>query len=182
MKYVNDAVIKAKQLDGKGRQKNEESVLEMLLQIDQNCATHVVSDMIFAGIDTTSSAVASLLYQLALNPEKQNKLIEEVFTLLPEVDSPLNKESLNNSPYFRACLKESMRMNPVIPGLLRASGQDIIIAGYQIPKMVSEYTTIKVLYRKINLVITDRLCNDSYVNRRVVLYKCKQVYSRALDA
>lgn len=42
-----------------------------------------------------------------------------------------------NLPYLRACLKEAMRMMPVVAGNLRATGEDTVIQGYQVPKDVS---------------------------------------------
>lgn len=59
-------------------------------------------------------------------------------TILPNVDSKLNTESLNNLPYMRACIKESMRIQPVVHGNLRATGQDIVLDGYQVPKDVKK--------------------------------------------
>lgn len=58
-------------------------------------------------------------------------------TLLPNPDSPLTPESLNSLPYMRACLKESMRVTPIIAGNVRCAGRDIVLQGYQIPKGVT---------------------------------------------
>lgn len=120
----------------KGDGVNEESILQKLLRIDRKYATLMVFDMIFAGIDTTATTTSIFLYHMAINPDKQAKLTEEIFQMLPEIDSPLTEETLNKMPYFRACLKESMRVQPLVPGHLRASGQNVILNGYQIPKMV----------------------------------------------
>lgn len=56
---------------------------------------------------------------------------------MPHADSKLNPDSLNNSPYLRACFKEATRLSPIILGGLRATGQDIVLQGYQVPKDVS---------------------------------------------
>lgn len=55
---------------------------------------------------------------------------------MPTSDSPLTEESLQNAPYLRACLKESLRLNPIIAGNFRATGQDIVLSGYRVPKGV----------------------------------------------
>lgn len=60
--------------------------------------------------------MADLLYHLAKNPAKQEKLREEILTILPTVDSKLTTTSLNSIPYMRACIKETMRLTPTIPG------------------------------------------------------------------
>lgn len=146
-KYVNEAETALDSISERDGL-NEESILQKLLRIDRRYATLIVFDMIFAGIDTTTATTANFLHRLAVNPEKQDKLIEEVFQLLPEIDSPLTEESLKNAPYFRACLKESMRVQTTVPGLLRTTAQDIVMNGYQVPKNVrtnANYMIFKIL-------------------------------------
>lgn len=77
------------------------------------------------------------MYYLAKNPTAQETLRKEVFNVLPNVDSKLGPDSLNHIPYFKACLKESMRLSPVIGGNQRAAGKDLVLNGYQIPKNVN---------------------------------------------
>lgn len=43
-------------------------------------------------------------------------------------------------PYLKACIKETLRMYPVIIGNGRSLQTDTVIAGYKVPKGVS-YTT-----------------------------------------
>lgn len=153
-KYVNEAVAVMDKMekDGiEGNGLNEESVLQKLLRIDRRYAILMVFDMLFAGIDTTAASSAIFLYHLAKNPDKQAKLSEEIKQMLPEIDSPLTEETLNNMPYLRACIKESMRLQPLIPGHLRAAGQDIILNGYQIPKMVMNYIVCTYNWPDINI-------------------------------
>lgn len=78
----------------------------------------------------------NLLYLLAKHPEKQEKLRAEVFSLLPNVDSKLTPHSLDNSPYFRGALKESMRLLPLNPANIRGAGENFVMNGFQIPKNV----------------------------------------------
>jgi len=57
----------------------------------------------------TSAAVASILYQLALNPEKQEKLYQEIREVLPNPDSHLTAENIETLGYLKACIKETLR-------------------------------------------------------------------------
>lgn len=78
----------------------------------------------------------SCLYHLAQNPDKQDRLRQEVLKHLPTKSSNLTPESLNNMPYTRAVLKEAMRISPVLAGNARQSGRDIVLDGYQVPEGV----------------------------------------------
>ncbi|XP_017482014.1 PREDICTED: probable cytochrome P450 12b2, mitochondrial [Rhagoletis zephyria] len=120
-------------IEAEGR-KEAVSVLEKLLRVDKNIAVVMVIDMLFGGLDTTSSTVIIAIFLLAKNPEKQNILREELRTLLPNVDTPLVAQNLQNIPYLRACIKESMRITPIISGTMRATGRDLVLSGYRVPK------------------------------------------------
>lgn len=77
------------------------------------------------------------LYHLSKNPDKQDKLRQEVFKCLPNKTSKLTADSLNNLPYMRAVLKEAQRLSPVLAGNARKTGRDVVLSGYQVPEGVS---------------------------------------------
>lgn len=68
--------------------------------------------------------MTATLYLLAKNPEKQEKLRDEV----------LSKK--DKRPYLRACIKESFRVMPIVSGNIRLTTKEYNILGYQIPKNV----------------------------------------------
>lgn len=53
--------------------------------------------------------MATTLYYLTTNPDKQEKLYQELKKLLPKKDSPITGEILNELKYTRAVIKEAMR-------------------------------------------------------------------------
>jgi cytochrome P450 family 12 len=75
-----------------------------------------------------------VIYSLAKNPEKQEKLRAEIRQVLPEKNSPLTADNMRNMPYLRAVIKEALRMLPPASGTIRAAGQELVIQGYQIPQ------------------------------------------------
>ncbi|XP_015120970.1 cytochrome P450 CYP12A2 [Diachasma alloeum] len=113
---------------------DERSVLESLLSIDEQTAYIMALDMLTAGIDTTGNATGTLLYHIAINHRVQEKLRAEVENLLTEKISPVTYDILNNIPYLKACIKESLRLIPIAIGNLRTMQKDVVIGGYQIPK------------------------------------------------
>lgn len=115
---------------------HEAGVLEKLIKIDKHVAFVMVLDSLIAGVDTTTTGLVSVLYGLAKNPEKQEILREEVLKILPEKSSKLTTQSLNSIPYLRAVVKEALRLHPPINGNVRATVQDLVVKGYQIPKDV----------------------------------------------
>ncbi|XP_004932126.1 cytochrome P450 CYP12A2 isoform X1 [Bombyx mori] len=122
MMYINHARKKLEQR-GYDIPEEEKSVLEKLIAIDEKVAVMMASEMLLAGIDTVSFVTTSLLFNLAMNQKVQDKLREEIRT----------SES-NYKRYFRACLKEALRLRHVVPANLRRTHRDHIVGGYYIPK------------------------------------------------
>lgn len=116
---------------------HEAGVLEKLMKIDKHVAFVMVLDSLIAGIDTTTTGVVSVLYQLAKHPDKQEKLRKEILRILPEKSSKLTTNSMTSLPYLRAVIKEALRIQPPISANAREAGVDLVIQGYQIPKGVS---------------------------------------------
>ena len=78
-----------------------------------------------------------VLYHLAKNAPKQEKLWREIQSCLPNEDDRITWETLTNMSYLKAVIKESMRLNPISIGVGRILPEDSVIAGYLIPKDVS---------------------------------------------
>ncbi|XP_052737947.1 cytochrome P450 CYP12A2 isoform X2 [Bicyclus anynana] len=117
--FINKSIEKLKD---KGTANEEKGVLEKLLEIDYKTAVIMANDMLFAGVDTTANTIIGALFLLAKNPEKQNKLREEILS---------KQEKL---PYLRACIKETMRLLPVVGGNFRQTTKEYNVMGYKIPK------------------------------------------------
>ncbi|GLV43434.1 Cytochrome P450 301a1 [Carabus blaptoides fortunei] len=133
-KNMDEAIEQLKKQDGVERKQAEMSILEQLLKKDKKIALAMIFDMLLAGIDTTSRTVAAALYFLAKNQQAQERLRAEVRSVLPNKDSPVTKDALNNMPYLKAVIKETTRMAPIGTGNMRQMTKDIVLSGYQIPK------------------------------------------------
>lgn len=134
MKHVNIALDNLKNVE----ENNEMSVLQrvLMLENDPKVAAILALDLFLVGIDTTSNAVASILYQLATHEDIQDILFEEVVRHLPDIYCTVDNNKLEQMTYLKACIKETMRMYPVVIGNGRCTTKDCVIGGYQIPKGV----------------------------------------------
>ncbi|XP_037048220.1 cytochrome P450 CYP12A2-like isoform X1 [Bradysia coprophila] len=132
--FVDKAIDNLEKNPNRRDEDREPSVLEKLLKVDRHVALVMALDMLLAGVDTTSASSTNCLYYLAKNPEKQEKLRKEVQAIPVDANGKLMPSSFQSVPYLRACIKEAMRMAPIIPGTTRAPVKDIVIKGYKIPK------------------------------------------------
>ena len=57
----------------------------------------------------TSPTTVGQLYCLATNPDKQEKLYEEIKKVAPNKDEPVTNEMLSRLPYLKGCIKEGFR-------------------------------------------------------------------------
>lgn len=92
-------------------------------------------ELLAGGIDTTSTAAIFTLYQLAKNPEHQEKLRN----LLKKEESEMqNKDDYNRersefSKHLKACVWEALRLNPLTYANMRKTEKDLVFSGYSVP-------------------------------------------------
>ncbi|KAM3591595.1 uncharacterized protein V6R79_004433 [Siganus canaliculatus] len=94
------------------------------------------TELLFGGHETTASTATSLIMFLGLNPEVVGKLRQEVMNKVEEgMDlQSLNIESLEQLKYASCVIKETLRINPPVPGGFRVALKTFELNGYQIPK------------------------------------------------
>jgi cytochrome P450 len=139
MKYISKATQKLKASDGiGGALDGEPSLIERVLKEhkDEKLATVMALDLMLVGIDTISMAVCSILYQLATRPVEQEKIYQELKRTMPDPDTPLTIQLLEENKYTKSFIKEVLRMYSTVIGNGRTLVQDTPICGYMIPKGV----------------------------------------------
>ncbi|XP_076416756.1 LOW QUALITY PROTEIN: cytochrome P450 3A13-like [Peromyscus maniculatus bairdii] len=100
----------------------------------------------FAGYETTSTALSFTTYLLAIHPNVQKKLQNEIDAVLPN-KAPATYEALVEMEYLDMVLNESMRIYPVATRVNRLSEKDAEINGVFIPKGTEVVIPIFVLHR-----------------------------------
>lgn len=94
----------------------------------------VSGGLIEAGFETTAATLNSLVLQLAANPNVQQKAHDELMRVVGSQRSPAFAD-ISSLPYIRACVKEMLRMNPILaPGIRHYADQDVVYKQHIIPK------------------------------------------------
>lgn len=94
------------------------------------------TELLFGGHETTASTATSLVMFLGLNPDAVNSLRLEILEKEEQgMDlQNLNMEWLEQLKYTSCVIKETLRINPPVPGGFRVALKTFELNGYQIPK------------------------------------------------
>ncbi|CAN7942571.1 unnamed protein product, partial [Ixodes hexagonus] len=136
-----------------------------------------IDSILFAGNDTTTSAISWNLYFLGLHQEIQAKVHNELDNIFgTDIDREITTEDLKQMKYLECCLKESMRLVPPIPLIGRVLDDDLIIDGHTIPRGVTCFVNIFSLHRNPNSFsdpesyIPERFMSQELMNRHPFSY------------
>ncbi|XP_077990547.1 cytochrome P450 4A5-like [Glandiceps talaboti] len=99
---------------------------------DQELQDQVITFM-FAGQETTSTGVTWTLHCLSQHPEIQEKVRQEILTVLPNGDENITWEHLEKLQYLKAVVNESLRLFPPVPLIPKEALDDDMIGPYYIP-------------------------------------------------
>ncbi|XP_019186938.1 PREDICTED: cytochrome P450 76A2-like [Ipomoea nil] len=106
-----------------------------------------VTEMFFAGTETTSSSVEWALSELLCNPKAMAKVKEEIY----EVVGPnrrIEESDIDNLQYMQAVVKETLRLHPPLPFLIpRRAIQDTKFMEYDIPKDTQVFVNVWAIGR-----------------------------------
>jgi predicted RND superfamily exporter protein/cytochrome P450 len=93
----------------------------------------LVHSFIAAGHETSGSFLQWTLYYFATHPELQQQVREEINTVLGDA-TDVSYEHYQNMPMMDKVLKESLRLRPPIPIMLRSTEKDLNLQGYAVKK------------------------------------------------
>ncbi|XP_075163577.1 putative cytochrome P450 12c1, mitochondrial [Haematobia irritans] len=141
-KYVMEAVQRLEQNGSAERAEN--SILEKLLKIDRKMAIITAIDLLMGGVEITSTVMSAVFLCMAKNPEKQEKLRLEILSNVGR-NSQFTLENMKNLPYLRACIKEALRIYPVVFGNIRITGRALCLSGYQVPQKTNVFMASNML-------------------------------------
>ncbi|NXG02875.1 CP3A9 protein, partial [Sakesphorus luctuosus] len=145
------SISKIKQEREKDTHKGRVDFLQLMIE-SQNSGTHenkegnhshkALTDIevlsqafifIFAGYEPTSNTLCYLAYELALHPDVQQKVMEEIDAVLPN-KAPLTYDAIMKLEYLDMTLSETLRVYPLGGRIERTCKKDVEINGVTIPK------------------------------------------------
>jgi len=87
-----------------------------------------------AGVDTTSSSIEWAMAELLRNPEKLEKVREELQQVLVKGEK-LEESHISKLPYLQAVVKETFRLHPPAPMLVPHKTEvDVELCDFMVPK------------------------------------------------
>ncbi|KAG8695168.1 cytochrome P450-dit2 [Ceratobasidium sp. 394] len=100
---------------------------------------------IFAGHETTSTAVSRILHILANNQDIQEKLREEIRHYFAQHQDDINHDALLELPYLDAVVRETLRVHGPVSNIVRESQVDTIVPlEYPIDTPTGKITSIPI--------------------------------------
>uniref|UniRef100_A0A2M4AZJ2 Putative cytochrome n=1 Tax=Anopheles triannulatus TaxID=58253 RepID=A0A2M4AZJ2_9DIPT len=88
----------------------------------------------FEGHDTTTAGISWVLFLLALHPDVQDRVYEEIESVLGnDTSRPATMHDLNELRLLERCIKEALRLYPSVSFFGRTLSDDIELAGHHIP-------------------------------------------------
>lgn len=92
--------------------------------------------LFFAGTDTTANTLSFMMYELARQPQLQEKLFAELLQAMPLKGSVPDLADAEVWPFLNAVIKETLRLYAVAPSLLERSAPKggAILHGHFIPE------------------------------------------------
>ncbi|KAG5523006.1 hypothetical protein RHGRI_034974 [Rhododendron griersonianum] len=102
------------------------------MPIHRDSVKALILDVFAAGTDTTSTALEWAMTELLKHPQAMKKLQAEV-RRTTQHNQPITEDDLDQMPYLKAVIKETLRLHPPIPLLVpRESTKDVQVMGYNV--------------------------------------------------
>lgn len=110
--------------------------------------------LLLAGHETTASALTWTLHELGMNRELLEKAMHAADT--------------GDDAYLEACMKESMRVHPIIDFVARALQSDQVVAGRRLPRGVTVAPSIVLAHsREENWTDAHRFDPDRFLDTKI---------------
>uniref|UniRef100_UPI003B63BAC5 cytochrome P450 4C1-like n=1 Tax=Odontomachus brunneus TaxID=486640 RepID=UPI003B63BAC5 len=128
---VNDDAMETDDVKIHGSRRKRLAMLDLLIAASQE--NHLsdldireeVDTFMFEGHDTTAMAICFTLLLLAEHKDIQDRVREEINTVMEQFEKKLTMTVMQNLSYLERCLKESLRLYPSVHFILRRADEDV---------------------------------------------------------
>ncbi|XP_055317506.1 cytochrome P450 4c21-like [Sitodiplosis mosellana] len=109
-----------------------------------------VNLIIFGGHDTSAFATAVAILMLAIHSKVTQRVMDELNEVLGDqpVDADLTMEQVNQLVYLEQVIKETLRLHPVAPILLRHCTEDTKLANCVVPAGTEAVISTMTVHRR----------------------------------
>ncbi|KAJ6637457.1 putative cytochrome P450, partial [Pseudolycoriella hygida] len=136
---------------------SEITFLERLLRISEETDEFTLDDVkaeaitaLIAGSDTSAASIAYTLLLLAMHPDHQERVFDELKTILPSKDTAICAEHIPKMKYLEVCISESLRLFPVVSLMSKmVKNGSINLSGYTVHPGVSIVIGVNRVQRKM---------------------------------
>lgn len=135
-------------------EKKKSAFLDLLIEYNMSDEEikNQVNTFMFAGHDTTTSAISFTIYCLMKNPEVQEKVYKEQQEILGDSQNSATFQDLKNMKYLECVINETQRLYPSVPYIGRTMTEDFqLTSEYTIPEGCSINIFLYKLHRDPNL-------------------------------
>ncbi|KAH6812869.1 hypothetical protein C2S51_021887 [Perilla frutescens var. frutescens] len=159
-KIIDEHQIKRRKSKDDGK-KGEvlRDLLDILLDIAEDGSSEIkltrenikafILDLFAAGTDTSAITVEWALAELINHPNILQNAVEEIDSVIGK-DRLVEESDIMSLPYLQAIAKETLRLHPTGPMIVRESSEDCIIAGYDIAAKTRLFVNVWALGRDPN--------------------------------
>lgn len=137
-----------------------EDVFQMILKSSNKIEMNEVEmagyalTMFVEGFETSSSVLAFAIYEMARNPDIQERLHEEITEVLARHNNQLTFEALHEMEYLEGIIFETMRINVVAPMISKVSTKEYtlpLLEGQEKPVTIPPGTPVQIPCRSIHM-------------------------------
>lgn len=117
---------------------------------DEMVESHIQA-MIVGGYDTSALTRSYVIILLAMHPSIQERLYNELRSIFDEQDENTTYEHIHQLEYLDLVIKETIRLFPVVPFVIRSITGDIPLNKCTVPKDAYILVSLYHLHRVFTL-------------------------------
>ncbi|XP_011631299.2 cytochrome P450 4C1-like, partial [Pogonomyrmex barbatus] len=136
-----------------GMKKRRFTMLDYLISVARNNDINdidireEIDTFIMKGHDTVMMSVIYALLLLAEHKDIQECVRNEISAIMQANEGKLSMSALNNMSYLERCLKESLRLYPSMPFIMRTISEDVKLDSYLVPSGTTVFLNIYDTHR-----------------------------------